>query len=128
MARVSLGVIGKYDHITPVLKKLEFLRVEHKVLNDICILVYKISKHQLPEWLFDLSTVNELRGTATRQWWLLYSKDHTEIGLRTITVKDSIVWNMIPALIKDTGSLSFFKDKLKKYDLVRQRWNLCISV
>ena len=67
MARVSLGVIGKYDHITPVLKKLEFLRVEHKVLNDICILVYKILKHQLPEWLFDLSTVNELRGTATRQ-------------------------------------------------------------
>ena len=55
-AKVAIGGARKYDHVTPIFNKLEWLKIEQKVSYDICITVFKVLKVQLSEWLFSLSS------------------------------------------------------------------------
>jgi len=88
----------------------------------MCILVYKILNHHLPDWLFDISTVNEIRGTNTRQTNDLFvTRTNTLTGTKMLMVRGPLVWNTIPSQVKNTGSLPVFKERLKKYLLHKQR-------
>ena len=115
-ARVALGGIGKYEHITPALKKLEWLRIEEKCSFDICLLVNKILKKQLPDWLFKLSTVNEIRGTTTRQCDSLFIPNtSTNMGQKMLTVRGPAIWNNIPEQVRNAGSITSLKYRMFKY-------------
>ena len=48
-ARVAYGGIRKYEHITPIIKELGWLKIENKIEYDICIFTYKICNNLLPE-------------------------------------------------------------------------------
>jgi len=62
-AKVTFGGLKKYDHVSPAFNQLEWLRVDNKYSYDMCILVYKILHHHLPDWLFDISTVRDQHKT-----------------------------------------------------------------
>ncbi len=47
-ARVAIGGIRKYDHITPALKELGWLKVNEKHLFDTCSLVSKVINRFYP--------------------------------------------------------------------------------
>ena len=43
-AKVAIGGARKYDHVTPIFNKLEWLKIEEKVFYDISITVFKVLK------------------------------------------------------------------------------------
>ena len=59
-ARVAHGETRKYDHITPVMDELKWLKIENKITFDICIFTYKICHNMLPNWLFSFPAINDI--------------------------------------------------------------------
>ena len=115
-ARVAHGNVKKYEHITPIIKELEWLKIENKIEYDISIFVYKICNNLLPEWLFSFPAVREINTRSTRQSSKLFvPRTRTDMGAKAITVKGPSVWNTIPDNIQNQPSLKILKDKLKGY-------------
>ena len=59
--KVAIGGAKKYDHVTPILEKLPWLRMDKKYFYDICILMFKIKNQLLPDWLFNMPTEGDVR-------------------------------------------------------------------
>ena len=115
-AKIACGGAKKYDHVTPILKELEWMNIKNKVNFDICVFIYKIVKQLLPDWLFEVPTVGELQIRSTRQSSDLFVKrTNTNMGGRAIAITSSKIWNNIPNNIKNSSLLQVFKKKLKNY-------------
>ena len=115
-ARVAHGETRKYDHITPIMKELKWLKMENKIILDICIFTYKICNNMLPNWLFTFPTIQDIKARTTRQSSDLYvARRKTDIGARAISIKGPKLWNTIPSAVVSQPTLISFKYKLKKY-------------
>ena len=115
-ARVAYGGIRKYEHITPIIKELGWLKIENKIEYDICIFTYKICNNLLPEWLFSFPAIQEINTRSTRQSSMLYiPRTKTDMGGRAVTVKGPRIWNTVPTSIQSQPTLKAFKNKLKSY-------------
>ena len=120
-ARIVLGNVRKRDHISPHLKKLEWLRLENKYVLDICILTFKILNGSFRPWLYSITRVNEMNNRITRQENDLYiPQTRTVVGERQVLVRGPKLWNKLPVEIKNTASIAVFKKSLKKYLLQNQ--------
>ena len=115
-ARVAHGEVRKYDHITPIIKELGWLKIENKIMYDMCIFTYRVCNNLLPEWLFSFPAVQELNTRTTRQSSKLFvPRTRTDMGGKAITVKGPRIWNTVPASIQSQPTLKAFKNKLKSY-------------
>ena len=115
-ARVAHGETRKYDHITPIMKELKWLKMENKIILDICIFTYKICNNMLPNWLFTFPTIQDINPRTTRQSSDLYvARRKTDIGARAISIKGPKLWNTIPSAVVSQPTLISFKYKLKEY-------------
>ena len=117
-ARVAIGGMHKYDHVTPLFERLGWLRMDMKFKYDICLLVFKIKNGILPEWLFSLPTVNQMRinNINTRyQNSFFVPRTSTDIGARSITIMGPRLWNSLPAHLRSCPTLSSYKSHLLKY-------------
>ena len=115
-ARVAHGETRKYDHITPIMKELKWLKIENKIVFDICIFTYKICNKMLPDWLFSFPAIQDINTRTTRQSSNLYvTRRNTDIGARAISIKGPQLWNAIPSAVVNQPTIVAFKDRLKKY-------------
>ena len=115
-AKVALGNGRKYDHATPFLDELKWLRIECKITFDICVFTYKIANNLLPDWLFSFPRVRNTTARYTRHSGDLFvPRTKTDIGARAITVTGPRNWNTLPKNIKNSGAIKAFKERLKKY-------------
>ena len=105
-AKIAVGGARKYDHVTPFIQELKWLKINNKITFEICIFTYKICNHLLPEWLFAFPTVNEAISRNTRQSNDLFiSRTKTDLGAKAISVKGPLTWKNIPDYIKKSPSL-----------------------
>ena len=119
-AKVIDGKATKYDHVTPIITKLEWLNIEQMLEYDTCVAVFKVLNHILPEWLFSFLTVGGGREMRTRNSNdLIVTKTKTDIGKKSFTVRGPSAWNKLPLYLKEKASLGSFKTNLKKYILSR---------
>ncbi len=51
-ARVAVGGIKKYDHVSPAYKELKWLKIKQKQTYDICSALFKIINKTYPDWLY----------------------------------------------------------------------------
>ena len=117
-AKIAYGGARKYDHVTPILKDLEWMNIENKVNYDICMFTYKVINQLLPNWLLEFPTVGELQTRPTRQSNDLFVKrTNTDLGARAISVRGPKEWNSIPNNIKNSLTIQVFKNKLKDFFL-----------
>ena len=117
-ARIAIGGARKHDHVSPIYRKLKWLHIDEKYHYDISILTFKIVNKMLPEWLFNLPTVEETRqvGVNTRQQNLLYiPRTITDMGARALNVTCPTFWNRLPLYIRTSQTISSFKSKLKSF-------------
>ena len=117
-ARVAVGGVKKHDHVTPLFDRLGWLRMDAKFVFDICLLVFKIRNKILPEWLFLLPTVNQMRTDTinTRHQNSYYvPRTSTDIGARALTISGPRQWNVLPTDIKQCQNMFVFKSRLLKY-------------
>ena len=118
-ARVAHGTARKYDHVSPILNDLKWMKIEKLYMFNICLFVYKIINNKLPIWLINLPTVRQVNQTRTRQANNLFIPGtSTNTGSRAMAVRGPSLWNKLPHDIQEAGSLNGFKNELKKYLLV----------
>ncbi len=116
-SKVAIGA-RKYDHVTPILKQLTWLKIEDNILYDVSVLVFKILRNYFPDWLFTLQTVGETRNILTRQINdLVVPRVTTDYGNRILTVKGPRIWNELPVNVREEHTLPSFKRKLKAHIL-----------
>ena len=110
------------DHITPVLVKLHWLpvrrRIEYKVLSH----TYRAIHRQAPQYMCDMLSLYQptraLRSQSTLT--LAVPRSRTKkYGDRCFPKAAALLWNSLPASIRDTNSIASFQHGLKTF-LFRQ--------
>ena len=115
-ARVAIGTVRKYEHISPFLDELGWLRVKNKYKYDVCVLVFKVLRNLLPNCLYNFENVNHVTQRSTRQAdKLLVRRARTDIGSREMDIRGPSLWNTLPCEIRNAGSLPAFKNNLKRH-------------
>ena len=113
-AKIAFGGARKYDHVTPILKELEWMTIKHKYVFEKCSIVYKAVNGLYPEWYLKFHTVRENTGSRTRQENKLNVQGtRTDSGARATAVCGPKFWNDLPHDLIKSKSLPVFKASLK---------------
>lgn len=113
-AKVANGGAKKYDHVTPILNDLGWLRMTQKHELDICTTTFKILTGFYPTWFKTFSTVRDTIGhNKTRQRNNLYvPKTKTLTGERSLEISGPSLWNKLPPHVTKSATLTTFKKRL----------------
>lgn len=113
-AKVAIGGARKYDHVTPIMKELEWLTIKEKFIFEKCTIMYKTVNGLYPTWYLKFPTVRENSARRTRQVNDLHiPRARTDSGARAIAILGPKLWNILPPDVTNSGSLYTFKSKLK---------------
>ena len=112
-AKVAKGNAKKYDHATPIIQELGWLKISEKHKFDTCTTVFKVLSGFYPSWYKYFPTVHEVTESNTRQLSSLYvPKTRTDAGARKMDVLGPKMWNNLPSNFSEVGTVSSFKNKL----------------
>ena len=119
-SKIIDGTGKKYDRATPFIEKLNWLKMDKKLIYDILVFVFKVLKGDIPNYAIQFPYVNSLQGRRnTRQDKdLLVPRKRTFIADRALNVKGPKYWNSLPLEIKSLVNLKIFKSKLKAFLLL----------
>ncbi len=114
-ARVSIGGMKKYDHVSPAFRELGWLKVKQRYVFAICVAMYKFLKGIYPHWLKSFLTVQNVTRSITRQRNnLAVPRTKTDTGAKAFSVSGPKMWNSLPANVSSATTLSSFKSRLTK--------------
>ena len=115
-ARVVTGS-RKFEHITPVLRDLNWLPVSSMLKYTVGTLTFKCLKGLAPRYLCSRfvtrATVHD-RNTRNKNK-LDIPGYKSAAGQRSFLYRSVTMWNSLPTAITDCNSLEMFKRKLKDY-------------
>ena len=115
-SKVAEGNARKFDHVTPIINKLDWLKVDEQIKFDVGLTVYKTVHNQYPDWLIPLKSRNQAGFRSTRQYSeLLVNRTSTDIGKNKLSITGPTVWNSLPQSIRDCNSIPSFKKALKRH-------------
>ena len=115
-AKVAVGCPRKYDHVTPIIKELKWLKVKEKHILDTCTTVYKAVNGFYPDWFLRFPKVSENTTSNTRQLNNLFvPRARIDFGARAITILGPKLWNTLPSSVTNSATLHVFKSRLIKY-------------
>ena len=104
-AKVATGNARKYDHATPYIQQLKWLKIEKKYCFDVCVLMYKVVNNLIQTDLFPLVTVREIHQVPTRQSSDLYvQRARTDVGKREMSIRGPEHWSQLPLNIKESNN------------------------
>ena len=110
--------IRKFDHITPILKKLHWLPVEYRIKFKVLLLVYKCLNHLAPKYLIQLISVytspKDTRSTGNLSLDPPMSRT-VKYGDRAFAVAGPALWAKLPISIRKAASVDSFKTSLKRH-------------
>jgi len=111
--------LRKYDHVTPLLKDLHWLRVPERIAFRLAVLVYSCQHGTAPPYLVnelhpvaDVESRQRLHSTATMAL-VVPNTVHYLIGDRSFPVAAARVWNSLPQHVTSSPSLTDFRRRLK---------------
>ena len=114
MTRVTLRQ-GKFIHITPALKQLHWLPIEHRISFKLATLTYKIKSTGQPiylrELLSDYEPVRTLRSSSKRL--LTVNVADTVLAAQGFRHSAVAAWNSLPDNIRNSTNIDCFKRNLK---------------
>ena len=109
----------KFDHITPLLRDLHWLRVPERIAFRLSVLVYRCQHDHAPSYLADdlqrvadMEFHQRLRSASTASLHVPTTKRKT-IGDRAFTSAAVHAWNTLPPSVTSSPSLPVFKRRLK---------------
>ena len=108
----------KHEHITPILEKLHWLPVVHRIDFKVLMLTHKCLHDQAPAYLTDLLSfsntgVNTRRQTKAPLVEPRFKQEH--YGQRAFSVAAPRLWNALPLPLRSISSPTTFKSNLKTY-------------
>ena len=109
----------KYDHVTPLLRDLHWLRCPERIAYRVAVLVFRCQHGLAPSYLSaefsrvsDVESRRRLRSASTADL-IVPRTMHPTIGDRVFAVAAARVWNSLPPTVTSSPSLSTFKRRLK---------------
>ena len=116
LARVITNT-SKYQHITPILKKLHWLPIKQRIDYKLCLLTYKTLTNQQPTYLYNsLSFPSHTVSTRSSDSLVLsIPYVRSSLGKRAFSVIGPRLWNSLPPDTRNSSSLPIFRSKLKTH-------------
>lgn len=115
-ARVAVGGVKKYDHVSPCFEELKWLRLKQKHVFDVGVTIFKVLRGFYPEWFLAFSTRQAVTSSITRQRHSLYvTRSKTHSGDRRTAVLGVKLWNALSTFLTHAPSLNTFKARLKEF-------------
>ena len=108
----------KYDHITPILKRLHWLPVKWRLQYKVLLLTYKALNGKAPSYISELLTAYSPKEGLRSSEQKLLAIPRTKLktyGPRSFSVAAPSLWNSLPLSLRDPMSLDSFKVKLKTH-------------
>ena len=108
----------KFDHVTPLLQELHWLRVPERVTFRLATLAYRCQHSTAPRYLAaQIQRVADMptrhgRSGSTEQLYTPFTRRST-IGDRAFSVAASRAWNSLPPAVQTSESLPIFRRRLK---------------
>ena len=124
---------SRYDHITPLLRQLHWLKMAQRIDFKLAVLVYKCLHGVAPSYLADelcqsadFSAWRHLRSASSSS--LVVRRTRLSIiGDRAFSVAAAHVWNGLPQHVTSAPSLSTFRSRLKIHLFQRSfPWLFCV--
>ena len=116
-----VSLIRRQDHISPVLRKLHWLPVRHRILFKLLLLTYK-AKHGLAptyitELISDYAPSTKMSLSSTSQCLLTPGPctNNCFYGDRAFSTPALFQWNKFPVSIRTAANVSDFKKKHKTH-------------
>ena len=109
----------KYDHVTPLLRDLHWLRVPERITFRLAVLAYRCQNGLAPPYLADelhrvadVESRRRLRSASTAALVVPVTA-HSTIGDRAFPVAAARAWNGLPPSVTSSPSLPVFRLRLK---------------
>ena len=122
-ARLVSGA-GRFDHITPILKELHWLAVEHMITFKIRVMVYLCVNGTAPAYFGDvciktstISTRSHLRSAGSGV--VMVPKSRTVLGDRRFEVAGPVVWNGLTMDLRMISPYPVFQKRLKTFLFIK---------
>ncbi|MGL5674454.1 MAG: reverse transcriptase family protein, partial [Plesiomonas shigelloides] len=108
----------KYEHISPVLSKLHWLPIKHRIDFKILLITYKALNGLAPQYLSELlmhySPPRLLRSQNSGQL-LIPRISKSTAGGRSFSYLAPKLWNNLPSIVREADTLCQFKSRLKTH-------------
>ncbi len=108
----------KRAHVTPLFVSLHWLPVAARIKFKTLVLAYRTTTGSAPAYFHSLMTIyipsRSLRSASERRLVVPSQRDSKSLS-RTFSFTVPGRWNDLPTPIRNTGSLSIFKQQLKTY-------------
>ena len=109
--------VPRRNHITPILRKLNWLPVKYRVEFKIALLSFKILNGLAPQYLFNMVQIyrptRSLRSSSKNL--LVIPRINNKYGSRSLSYALPVVWNGLPHEIRNCCKLTKFKILLKTH-------------
>ena len=117
----SVFRLRRFDHVTPALIDLHWLRVPERVRFKVATLVYRCLHGLAPQYLtaslhrtVEVDSRRRLR-SADSELLIVPRSRLVTMGDRSFSVAGPRIWNSLPLTIRSTQSLASFKRQLKTF-------------
>ena len=112
---------SRYDHITPLLHQMHWLRAPERIEFKLAVLVYKCLHGTAPSYLADelehtadFGTRRRLRSSSSLTLNVRRTRLST-VGDRAFPVVAARTWNSLPQHVTSAPSMSVFRSRLKAF-------------
>ena len=111
----------KFDHVTPLLVNLHWLRVPERIQYKLCVLVHRCLNGAAPQYLSeliqplsDVDSRRRLRSASTAEV-LVPATRRSTIGDRAFAVAGPRAWNNLPVDLRLSRTFTIIKTHLKSH-------------
>ena len=105
--------LDKMSHVTPFLKKLHWLPIQHRILFKYNLLVFKAINLSQPPYLSALIRSSSL--TCGNRLSISSTCPKKHIGRRGFAVAAPAEWNKLPQTVRSQQTIDGFRSQLKTY-------------
>jgi len=112
--------LSRRDHVRPALKELHWLSVVYRIQFKLALVMFTIHTRRCPDYLTDsVQACNSdpartrLRSASSSDYTV--PRTRTRFGDRAFSVAGPVVWNSLPATVREADSLHSFRRKLKTH-------------
>ena len=109
----------KFDHVTPLLRELNWLSVDQLLFFRATVMTYKCMNHLAPSYLSSKFVKrSDIHNRRTRNREALQIPFfRSASGQRSFAFRGARLWNNISPELRQCASLKAFKEKLKSHIL-----------
>ena len=116
------GTYRKRDHVTPLLKSLQWLSVNNIIKANIATFMHKALFHSAHPNKIEFKARQDVTGRKTRGCTQIdIARCRTETGKKNMATTGAAIWNKLPRNIKEKKTAHAFKKYLNEHFL-REQW------